>query len=51
MQSLSTFIRISGAFSEAKTSVLINDCERNNAFWEESKRYEVKANKCALFQI
>ena len=36
MQSLSTFIRISGPISEVKKSALINGWENVIAYWEES---------------
>ena len=41
MQSLSTFIRLSGPIPEVKNSALINDYENIIAYWEESKESEV----------
>ena len=52
MQSLNTFIRISGPISEVKKICIdqSNDCERI-AYWEESEHREVLANKFSLSQI
>ena len=49
MQSLSTFIRISGPIPGVKKSALINDYE-NIACSEESEQSEVLVNQCDLFQ-
>ena len=51
MQSLSTFIRISGFIPEFKKSSLINDNGNIIVYSEESKQSDMQANKYGFFQI
>ena len=52
MQSLCTFIKISGLTLEVKKKIeLIKDSQNIFAYWKESKQSEGLTNKLGLFQI